>query len=504
MRLRLGEVAEILGVASQAPEREVQGYSIDSRTLAPGQLFFALRGPRFDGHQFVASALERGAAGAVVEKTFCQQAPPEILASLVSVPDTLQALQELARAVRRQWGKPLIAVTGSTGKSTAKEMVAALLARRFAVHKSPGNLNNNYGLPLALLDLEPFHEVAVVELAMSAPGEIARLAQLAEPEIGLVTNVAPVHLEFFESVDAIGRAKRELIDYLATRGQAARRPEVSDILEPAPAGSLGGGALRSQGALGRRAVTAVLNRDDERVQRYAEGFPGRVVSFGFQEGADFRALEVRSLSGLASAFRVQAPNWQAEFHLSLPGRHNVQNALAALAAASLFDIPVEDLRQALAEFQNLHHRGEILTLPAGVTVIDDTYNSNPVAMERMLETLAGWPGALRRVVVAGEMLELGPSAPALHRQVGRRCAESRVDLLIGVQGQAESLIAGAIEVGLSPGKARFFPDARQAGEFCRAALKAGDVVLVKGSRAVRLEAVIELLRSSPVAASPKK
>lgn len=466
--MRMGEVAALLGVSCQAPEREVGGYSIDSRTLAPGQLFFALRGPRFDGHQFVGVALERGAAGAVVERQFRDQASPEIVASLLPVPDTLQALRDLARAVRRKWGRPLIAVTGSTGKSTTKEMIAALLSRRFAVHKSPGNLNNDYGLSLALLNLQPLHEVAVVELAMSAPGEIARLAQLADPEIGLLTNVAPVHLEFFDSVESIGRAKRELIEYLSTRGRTA---------------------------------TAVLNRDDERVWRFAEGFPGRVVTFGFEEGADCRALEVRPGSGLGSEFRVQAPNWQAEFYLDLPGRHNVQNALAALAVANLFDIPVKDLQQTLAEFQNLPQRGEILTLPGGVTVINDSYNSNPVAMERMLETLAEWPSALRRIVVAGEMLELGPSAPALHQQVGRRCAESRVDLLIGVQGQARFIIAGAIEAGLRPEKARFFPDVRQAGEFCRAVLKAGDVVLVKGSRAVRLEAVIELLRSSPVAAS---
>jgi UDP-N-acetylmuramoyl-tripeptide--D-alanyl-D-alanine ligase len=329
-------------------------------------------------------------------------------------------------------------------------------------------LNNDYGLSLALLDLEPQHEVAVMELAMSAPGEIARLAQLAEPQIGLVTNVAPVHLEFFDSLDSIARAKKELIEYLSARGPA---------------------------------VTAVLNRDDERVRQFAEGFPGRVVTFGFEEGADFRAVQLHPGSGAESKFRVQAPNWQAEFQLDLPGRHNVQNALAALAVASLFDVPVEGLRQALSEFQNLHQRGEILTLPGGVTVINDSYNSNPVAMERMLETLAAWPGALRRIVVAGEMLELGPSAPAFHRQIGRRCAESQVNLLVGVQGQAQSFIAGAIEAGLPSEMARFFPDARQAGEFCRSVLKAGDVVLVKGSRAVRLETVIELLRSSPEAAA---
>ena len=468
MPMTLGEVAALLNAPCEAPQREVLGYSIDSRTLLPGQLFFALRGPRFDGHQFVAQVLERGAAGAVVEQSFRTQATSGLAAALLPVPDTFRALQQLAQAVRRQWGRPLVAVTGSTGKSTVKEMIAAVLGRRREVLKSPGNLNNLYGLPLALLGLEPRHEVAVVELAMSAPGEIARLAQIAQPEVGLVTNVAPVHLEFFDSVNSIARAKRELIDYLSTRGAA---------------------------------TTAVLNHDDEWVRRFAEGFPGRVVTFGLGEGAEFRALQVRQGNGLGTEFRVQAPGWQEEFHLRLPGRHNVQNAVAALAVANLLEIPVRDMRQALAEFQNLHQRSEILTLGPEITVINDTYNSNPVAMERLLEMLATWPNARRRIVVAGEMLELGPSSPRLHYEVGRKCAESRVDVLIAVQGEARQFIKGAIEGGLFPENARFFPDARGAAEFCRSILKPGDTILVKGSRGVRLETVVECLTSSPVAAS---
>ena len=468
MAMTLGEIAALLDVSCGAPQRQVLGYSIDSRTLLPGQLFFALRGPRFDGHQFVAQALERGAAGAVVAQSFRAQAPSGLAAALLPVPDTLRALQQLAQAVRRHWGRPLIAVTGSTGKSTVKEMIAALLGARLEVLKSPGNLNNLYGLPLALLSLEPRHEVAVMELAMSALGEIARLAQIAQPEVGLVTNVAPVHLEFFDSLNSIAGAKRELIDYLSTRGAAA---------------------------------TAVLNHDDEWVRGFAEGFPGRVVTFGFGEGADFRALQVRQGNGFGSLFRVHAPDWQEEFYLSLPGRHNVQNAVAALAVANLFEIPVRGMRQALAEFQNLHQRGEILTLGLDITVINDTYNSNPVAMERMLEVLMTWPHAQRRIVVAGEMLELGPSSPLLHREVGRKCAESRVDVLIAVQGEARQFIEGAIEGGLSPDNTRFFPDARGAAEFCRSILKPGDTILLKGSRGVQLETVVECLTSSPVAAS---
>jgi UDP-N-acetylmuramoyl-tripeptide--D-alanyl-D-alanine ligase len=467
MKLTLGEVAACVGASCGLPGRQVTGYSLDSRSLQPGQLFFALRGPRFDGHQFVGQALLGGAAGAVVEQAFAATAPAEWQPALVAVADTRSALQTLGRAVRRQWGKRLIAVTGSAGKSTTKEMLADILGRRLRVLRSPGNLNNDFGLPLALLALEPEHDVAVVELAMSAPGEIARLARLAEPEVGVVTNVAPAHLQFFDSVAAIARAKRELIDFLATTGER---------------------------------TVAVLNEDDERVREFAEGFPGRVLTFGFSDRAAFRAILVRASPGLGSAFRVISPDGEGQFTLPLPGRHNIQNALAAIAAASLWAIPPEEVRRALAEFQNLNQRSEILTLPGGVTLINDCYNSNPLAMERMLEALAAWPGASRRLVIAGEMLELGPTSPELHRAIGRKCAQSGVSWLMAVAGDARFFLEGAAEEGMSAARLAFFADARQAGEFCRTLLAPGDVVLIKGSRGVHLETAIELLRVSAVAA----
>jgi UDP-N-acetylmuramoyl-tripeptide--D-alanyl-D-alanine ligase len=461
MKLTLGEVANLLETSSGVPDRRVEGYSIDSRSLSPGQLFFAIRGPRFDGHKFVGQALDRGATGVVVEKAFCVSAPVEWRPALIAVDDTHSALQTLALKIRRRWGKRLLAVTGSTGKSTTKEMIAAILSRRFRVLRSPGNLNNDYGLPLGLLALEPEHEVAVMELAMSAAGEIARLARLAEPEVGVVTNVAPAHLQFFDSVDAIALAKRELIDYLATTGPGA---------------------------------VAVLNEDDARVRKFAEGFPGRVLTFGFSENADFRATEVNCAGGSSSFLRVRAPDWKSEFTLPLPGRHNVQNALAAIAASSAFHIPPEEIGPALRGFQNLHQRSEIFTLPGEVTVINDCYNSNPLAMERMLEALADWPGARRQIVVAGEMLELGPTSPDLHREVGRTCAPSGVKWAIGVQGDARFFVEGAVEGGIPSSQGRFFPDAKSAGEFCQTLIAPGDVILVKGSRGVHLETVIEMLK----------
>lgn len=459
MQLTMGEVAAILGASIAALEQPegadliARGFSIDSRTIQPGQLFFALRGPRFDGHEFIRQALERGAVGAVAESSYGERAEPALAARLLPVRDTTQALENLGRAVRLRWGKKLIAVTGSTGKTTTKELIAALLSTRFTVHKSAGNLNNQYGLPLSLLGLEPRDEVGVMELAMSAAGEVARLARIAGPQIGVVTNVAPAHLEFFASVDAIALAKRELIE---------------NLQPPA---------------------TAVLNFDDARVRRFAEGFKGRVVTFGFEAGADIRGTDFRPGPRGASAFRAAGQ----DFSLALPGRHNVENALAALAVASLFDIPPAQLGKALAAFQNLPQRSEILTLRDGITVINDSYNSNPLALERMLETLQAWPGAGRRILVAGEMLELGPESSELHRKAGRKAVECGVDWLLAVQGDARSLLEGAAAAGLARERGRFFPAAHEAGEYCGALLEPGDVVLVKGSRGVHLETVIGLL-----------
>lgn len=459
MELTLGEVAAILGSACGRPDQRVTGYSIDSRTLERGQLFFALRGPRFDGHNFVQMAFQRGAAGAVVENSFRAEWPANIVPGLISVRDSTLALQQLAREVRRKWGKRVIAVTGSAGKTTTKELIAGILGQRYSVLRSPGNLNNHYGLPLALLGLDLSRDVAVVELAMSGPGEIARLAQIAAPQVGVVTNVAPVHLQFFDSIDSIARAKRELIENLA-----------------APA-------------------TAVLNYDDLRVRRFGEGFAaGRVLTFGFEEGALFRGTGLRREADGGTRFRVVAPAFEREFRISAPGRHNVHNALAAIAASSTLEITPNEIELALANFPKLHQRSEIITLSNHITILNDSYNSNPLAMDQMLDTFASWPNAKRRIVVAGEMLELGPASPELHRQIGRKCAQSGVDWLLAVRGDARFMVEGAREAGLPAERTQFFDDAPQAAEYCLQLLKAGDVTLIKGSRGVHLETVVELLK----------
>jgi UDP-N-acetylmuramoyl-tripeptide--D-alanyl-D-alanine ligase len=460
MNLSLGEVAAYLGSESNAPERVALSYSIDSRGLAPGALFFAIKGPNFDGHDFVAAALERGAVGAVVEGAWAAE-QPGLAPSLVPVHGTVAALQQLASVVRERWSRPLIAITGSTGKTTTKELVATVLAARYEVHKSVENLNNHLGVPLTLLGLTSTHEVAVLELGMSHAGDIAQLARIAAPAIGVVTNVAPAHLEFFDSLDGIAAAKRELIENLAS-----------------PA-------------------TAILNYDDERVRDFHIGFQGRVATYGFEAGADYRAsafhLAAQPDGTVESVFRVRGPQFESEFRLPLPGRHNVENALPAVVLGRLLGVPPGSMASAFAGFAPLRRRTEVSRLKIGATLINDSYNSNPRAMEQMLELVRDWPQAPRRIVVAGEMLELGPTSPALHRSVGARMPADRVDWLLAVQGDAQQFIEGALEAGFSPAEARFFRDALEAGQFCRTILREGDVVLVKGSRGVHLDRAVDAL-----------
>jgi UDP-N-acetylmuramoyl-tripeptide--D-alanyl-D-alanine ligase len=462
MQWTVEEVARALGIALPAgldPVARLAGVSIDSRTVARGELFVAIHGPRHDGHDFVVAALDAGALGAVVAQERTTHYPEHVRDRLFGVADTLAALQGLANAVRTRWGKRLVAVTGSAGKTTTKEILAGLLAARFGVLKSEGNLNNEYGLPLQLLRLEDAHEVAVMELGMSHAGELRRLAEIARPDVGVVTRVAPVHLEFFASVDAIALAKRELIEGLA----------------------------------GRESV-AVLNVDDMRVARFADVAPGRVLTFGFSSRADFRADNIEDWGAEGNAFDFVSPSGRARLSLPLAGRHNISNALAALAAASVWGIGADEAKNVFPDLEPAGMRGRLLRYEAGFSVINDCYNSNPVALAAMVELLVRTPARGRRILVAGEMLELGPSSAKLHREAGRAAAASEMlDWVIGVQGQAESLPRGAVEGGHPAEHANFFPSSAEAAEFITGMVQPGDLLLVKGSRGVKMERVIEAL-----------
>jgi len=454
MKLALRRVAEFTSAGGDFdPELAVDGYSIDSRTIRPGELFFAVTGERFDGHDFVEAALEAGGAAAVVSGRKAGRYAQRKRLLLVEEP--LSALQALGAAARRLWGKTLVAVTGSIGKTTTKEATAQVLARRFRVLKSEGNLNNHFGLPLQLLRLEPEHEMAVVELGMSHAGEIAMLAKMAAPDIGVVTNVAPVHLEFFASLAEIARAKYELVASL-------------------PAGA-----------------TAVLNADDEYVSQFGRDFHGRVVTFGVQRPAEVRgeALEMGGAEG--ARFDLVSGGCRQRVTLGLPGVHNVYNALAAAAVGLERNLQPSEVAAALAGLRPGERRGETLQL-AGATVINDCYNSNPKALEAMVSWLAALP-ARRRIVVAGEMLELGAAAPELHRLAGQHMAQQGVDWVIGVRGAAQQIVEAARAAGL---RAEFVATPEEAARRLERELRPGDAVLLKASRGVQLEKALEVLQAS--------
>jgi UDP-N-acetylmuramoyl-tripeptide--D-alanyl-D-alanine ligase len=449
MKLTLAKIAEFVAAEGDFPRDEIaQGYSIDSRTVGKGELFFAVKGERLDGHDYVSAALERGAAAAVVRKD--QWHRYSWTTRTLVVEDTLAALQTLATAVRKVWGKSVVGVTGSMGKTTTKEAIAHVLAARWRVLKSEGNFNNHFGLPLMLLKLDPEHDVAVIEMGMSHAGEIRALARIAQPEIGVVTNVAPVHLEFFDSIAGIARAKYELIESL-------------------PAGG-----------------TAVLNADDEYVSQFGRDFKGRVICYGTHAMADVRAENIQAKGAEGSEFDVVTAGGREHARLPLVGEHNILNALAAVAAGLARGMKLSETVSGLATLAPADKRGQVLQL-GNITVIDDCYNSNPKALSAMVDALAAMP-AKRRIVVAGAMLELGPMEQELHRQSGQHIAKSPIDVLLGVKGAAQAMVDAAAKTGM---RAEFVATPEEAGEWLTREARDGDVLLLKASRGVKLEKALE-------------
>jgi len=449
MKLTLSKIAEFLSATGAFPREEVaQGYSIDTRTIKTGELFFAVKGERLDGHDYVGAAVEKGAVAAVVQKDQLHRYPEKT--RLLAVDDTLVALQTLATAVRKVWGKPLVGITGSAGKTTTKEAVAHVLGARFRVLKSEGNFNNHFGLPLMLLKLEPEHDVAVIEMGMSHAGEIRALAKIAQPEVGVVTNVAPVHLEFFDSLAGIARAKYELIESLPSHG------------------------------------TAVLNADDEYVSQFGRDFKGRVATYGMRPTADVRAENVRTRGAEGSEFDVVMLSGREPARLPLVGEHNILNALAAVAVGVARGLKPSDAVAALATLTPPDKRGQVLQL-GNITVINDCYNSNPKALHAMVDALAAMKAG-RRIVVAGEMLELGPAGEEMHRVAGQHIAGNKIDVLLGVRGLAQAIVDGARGAG---GQAEFVATPEEAGEWLAREARDGDVVLLKASRGVKLEKALE-------------
>jgi UDP-N-acetylmuramoyl-tripeptide--D-alanyl-D-alanine ligase len=414
-------------------------------------LFFAIAGPRHDGHDFVREVVERGAAGVVIHRK--ADVPPPAFA--VRVEDTTRALQELAGGFRRRRPVKVVAVTGSMGKTTTKEAAATAIGSSRRVLKSEGNLNNFYGLPLSLLRLED-EEIAVLEMGMSAPGEIARLTEIARPDVGVLTNVAEVHLEFFGTLSAIADAKGELFRGLP------------------------------------KGATAVVNADDQLVLDQARGFSGRQIRFGVEREADLRGSAIRTTpEGLR--FTAIFRNEEEEIATVLRGRHNVYNLLAGLAAASALDVPFHAAARALSGIRPASHRGERLRFGRGFILLDETYNSNPRALRSALASLCE-ERARRRIAVVGDMRELGDTAPALHREVGSFAARLPIDRLVGVGPLTVHLLEGAREAGAASSSLSHVNDAEEAGRLLVGELREGDVVLLKASRGIGLEKAIEAVR----------
>jgi UDP-N-acetylmuramoyl-tripeptide--D-alanyl-D-alanine ligase len=449
------------------PETLWEGAAIDSRAVHGvgdagdigdvGELFFAFPGEQTDGHRFVADAFARGAAAAMVQQ---EVAPPE-RGALITVPDTFRALHALTRHLRERVPQKLVGITGSAGKTTTKELLAAMLAVRYRVARTPGNLNNLYGFPLSLLNVSDGTEWMVAEMGMSTPGELRQLSLLGRPDVALFTVVRPVHLEFFGTLQAIAEAKSELLAGLPTEG------------------------------------LVVANADDPEVSRIARRRGGKIVWYGFGDKAgdvDVRATDVSPAPNgeVGSRFLLHvagAEGRSVEVALPLHGLYNVGNCLAAAACAQALGITLPEIAGAVAGVRPAAKRGVVHRLSGGVTLIDDSYNSNPDAVDQALAGAAQLPGG-RRLAVLGDMLELGPEGPRFHRAAGERAAGLGFSPVAGVGELARELAAAAAARGA---EGPWFPNAAAAAEWAAGEVRDGDLVLVKGSRGVKLEAVVDRL-----------
>jgi UDP-N-acetylmuramoyl-tripeptide--D-alanyl-D-alanine ligase len=424
---------------------------IDSREAKSDSVFFAIKGERLDGHQFLPQALAN-ARGAVVSQL------PDPLPQgkgFVQVDDTTKALQNLARSIREQYEFTLIGITGSAGKTTTKEMIATLVGTERRTFKSWGNFNNLIGCPLCIDNVPDDAEVVVSEMGMNHKGEIALLAGLTHPDVGVYTNIGPVHIEFFGTVEKIALAKRELLENVKPGG------------------------------------TIVINVDNEHVVRISDGFDGTKVTYGIDHEAQFRATHVRERGLLGTSFQLR----EFPFELSLPGRHNLENLLAAIATARAVGISWDGIMRGIAQIKPAVHRGVIVEAN-GATIYDDTYNSNPYALSRAIALLRQADARGRRIAVIGDMLELGERELEYHREAGKNISPREVDVVIGVGPRSTSLLDGARDAGFADDRLHHFDDAQSAGEFLKTFIRDGDLVLVKASRGIGLDKVVSMLEGT--------
>lgn len=463
LHLTLQWVADAVGgrIRRGDPRLEVCSVAIDTRTLQPGEFFVALRGARFDAHDFVGEAFGKGAAGAIVERGFGGGTVGEgrtAGGAIVEVDDTTKALQSLGHAVRMASGARVVAITGSAGKTTTKEAIAEFLSVRFRVVKNRGNLNNHIGLPLSLVQLRERPDVAVMELGMNHPGEISALVGIAAPEVRVWINVGDAHVGHFGSPEAIADAKAEILERAGARH------------------------------------VLVCNADDTRVMARARRFAGRLVTFGTSAGADVRAEAIEDLGIDGMRARVRTRAGERTVSTPLLGRGNLDNVLAATAVALEFGVALDEVAAAAARLTAADRRGAVRRLRGGIVLIDDSYNASPAAVVRALEVVAQEARSARKVAVLGEMLELGGQSIALHRQSGRAAAAAGLRLLVAIGGEpARALAEAAVEAGMPASAVRHIETSVLAAPAVVAEVRAGDLVLVKGSRGTRTDIVADAI-----------
>jgi len=455
--LRLDRIAETTGgtILQGPPERVFRDFNIDSRRTTPGELFFAIVARR-DGHDFVAAAAERGAAGAVVSRPV-----PAVAGdfALLQVPDSLGALQLLAKKVLEGRSLKVVGITGSVGKTTTKEFTAAILSRKFQVLKSEGNFNNHLGLALTLLRLEPRHDAAVLEMGMSAPGEIRTLVEIAPPDVAVITNVSPVHLEFLKTMEAIAAAKKEILEGMRTDG------------------------------------IAVLNGDDPFVEQIAQARNGRKIFFGLSRGCDIRVENLQRLGYDGFKFDLVLDGDRRRIKFPFLSETYIYDLLAAVGVGRALSLSLDEIEQGIQDLKPYAKRGLLLRLAKKIVVVDDSYNSNPRALEAALRNYAALP-ARRRVAVLGDMLELGQAAAKFHEDAGLQAERSGWDLLVTVGPLSRRMAKGARLAGMGMDRILSFATSEDAAAQVPALLREGDLVLVKGSRGIRTETIVEALKET--------
>ncbi|HHV98112.1 MAG TPA: UDP-N-acetylmuramoyl-tripeptide--D-alanyl-D-alanine ligase [Clostridiaceae bacterium] len=451
--LKCSEIMDAVGgtFLSGNSETVITGVSTDSRTISAGNLFIPIAGARFDGHDFIGQAFERGAAACLTHK----EDIPDVSGTVIKVSDTLRALGDLASFYRKKFNIPVVGITGSVGKTSTKEMVAAVLSQQYRVMKTEGNFNNEIGLPLTMFSLDKSHQCAVIEMGMSGFGEISRLSRISQPDIAIITNIGLSHIEKLGSRQNILKAKMEILDGLSRNG------------------------------------VVILNGDDQLLSGMRNLLPYKTIFYGLEDDADYQAFDIKTAGEQGTYFKIEINNKTYEVHIPVPGIHNVHNALAAIAAGIELKVPVEKIIKGIGEYTPAKMRLNILSFN-GIKIINDTYNASPQSMEAALGVLKDIEGN-RKIAVLGDMLEMGSWADKAHKDVGKFAFESGVELLITVGENGRNIARGALDSGMNPEKVHQCETNEEIVNLLEGLMTNGDVILVKGSRGMKMEEIVERL-----------